>query len=161
MNFPRLEGLTCLVAAAAAAPSLVETWRHAPLERWSAAGFALWLAPWARAALRRHGPGEKSRIPALCATASLASLLAGAVLDVHFLRHTALVAACAAFVPRFTLPAAFWLISSLAWMPAAGWLLASGPPGPVQLLRIALCTAGAAALAFATSRRRTPPPPLP
>lgn len=134
----RPEVLTLAFTAAAALPSLLETWRHAPLERWSVVAFLIWIVPVFNA-LRKRNTATGSPLVWL----SLLLLATGAAMDLHVLRHAALACSLGALVP-WSGRSCVWLVLALPWMPAAGWLAAHLLPGPAQALRIVLCGAGAA-----------------
>lgn len=154
----RLETLVLVLAAAAALPPLVEAWRYAPLEKWSAVSFAVWLAPWfwkmtrvvfvrpgASAAEREAaGAAPASRFQNLWLWAATLGLLAGLVADLNVMLHVALAAALAAWVPRWNAAWSFWLVCAAAWLPATGWLLAgTGPADFMALLRAGVAAIGA------------------
>ncbi len=160
-SLPLPEILALLLAAAVAGPSLLDSWAHAPFERWSAAGFLLWASPlaWLGFKIRKGPPspaGEAgSRGFPLLTGAALAFLVLGALLDFHVLRHAAFACAIAGLFPSG--PRTFiWLLTAAAWMPFAGWLLKSWPWEPATALRLCLCAAGASAVLI----RKPRPAPL-
>ena len=71
--------------------------------------------------------------------------------SLHFLKHCALALASAALAPAFRWRG-LWLLLSLAWMPALGWLLAGLPWFGVTLARVGLA-ALAAWVGWAGNRR--------
>lgn len=138
-------GLTLALATLAAAPSLSDAFLHAPLDRFSALSFLIWLAPLIR--LLSNHPKSPARHPTRSSTLvalALLSLAASALLSIHALAHSALALALAALCHAPHLRLALWLFAAFAWMPASGWLTATWPAAAA--IRLALASLGALAL---------------
>jgi len=124
------------------ASDLLTAWRHSPFDRWGWLAFGIWLAPTLAAAFGFHAPRPTTpRTPRL-AWLALAVGLAGVLTDMHFLKHGALALACAAVTPFCGL-GSLWLVLSLAWMPALGWLLGGLSVFGVASTRLALAALAA------------------
>jgi hypothetical protein len=152
-------GLTLALATLAASPSLSDAFLHAPLDRFSALSFLIWLAPLIfllsnRLKFPAIHPSRSSTLVAL----ALLSLAASALLSIHALAHSALALALAALCHAPHLRLTLWLIAAFAWMPASGWLTATWPAAAA--IRLALASLGALALLLPSPVKPPPPSPL-
>lgn len=145
----RPEALVLLLCAAVALPPLVEAWRHAPLERWTAPSFFVWMAPAVWRLLARPGRGPLPELPGYTPFAGIALFLAaaGAVADFNVLNHAALACALAAFLP-LQARTLLWLAAAPLWMPLTGVLTAGWPVLPLAFVRLLLCALAAGVLLF-------------
>lgn len=144
----RPELLALLLAAVAAGPSLLDAWRHAPLEVGSAVCMAVWLVPlgWQ---VMNHGIAPASRHGMVFTVAALGCLVGGGVADLNFLNHCALALAGAAVAPQWGWRLLCWLAVAPAWMPVTGWLAAGWPIAPVVAARLLGCAVAATIFFFA------------
>jgi len=124
------------------AADLWTAWQHSPFDRLGWLAFGIWLAPTLAAASGFCAPGPTTRRSVQLAWLGLVNCLAGIVTDLHVLKHVALALGCAAVTPTFRLES-LWLVLSLTWMPALGWLLDGLPAFGVASTRLALAALAA------------------
>ncbi len=116
------------------ASDLFVAWRSAPLERYSFYLFLAWLLPIPASLISTFAQGPFERFhPALLGAALLCAFL-GQIASLNFICYIGFAINLAAFVPLR--PVAIpWLFSSIAWMPAFGWLGSHYFPGWQLLAR--------------------------
>lgn len=129
---------------------LFRSWSDTPVEEVSLFFFLIWLLP-----LPIHwceNPEEEfvlSRENGMLAFLSLLMALLGMVSSLNAFAYWGLAFSVAACLP-WSMTHLWWIVSSIAWMPASGWLLLrqfpESSPLVAQLLRLALVTAGVLSL---------------
>lgn len=137
-----LAGWAILALAAFQSRELLSAWRHSPFDRGGWIALFIWAAPavWLYATDRAAGHGRIAVI-GTC----LAGIALGAVSGLNALCYIGLAFGIAA-MPGLSAVAAFWIATSIGWMPVFSWAANSLPVAVVLALRVTLTLAGSAAM---------------
>jgi len=121
-----------IVFAGWASTGLVHAWEHSPYDRFGWLAFLFWLAPVPWILCRRPGRVAGQGWPSWL---GLTLAMIGMVGDLNALGYAGLACAVAGLLPGSAriLP---WLILSISWMPALGWLARTLPVPAVAGLRL-------------------------
>ncbi len=110
---------------------LVGAWKDAPFDRLAWLGLAIWCTPilWRRA--RSPESGESSVLLALGVTC----VLFGTLGSINVIEYLGLALALAGLLP-WAWAHIIWIVSSITWMPAFGWLVGRHCPDWVLAARL-------------------------
>jgi len=124
------------------ATGLVQAWQTAPLEKFSWIMLLVWTIPIVLTWCTFHSEKDREKLytPFFLWSAIVLTFL-GVITSLNALKYVGFACALACFVPKHwsSIP---WLISSISWMPAMGWIGSRYFPNYQLEVRIAIVFLG-------------------
>ncbi len=127
------------------AADLPHSWVSTPSVRHAWIAFLIWILPWVWIVVSKivtHS--DKGSSPILLGLAVI-STLAGTIGSLHILNHFGFALALAGMLP-YSWPQLIWLLTSLSWTPAFGYMTKLLAPMQQLALQIALAAIGCVCL---------------
>lgn len=140
-GLPSLIEVAILLYCGWMARDLPQSWVSTPSVRYAWIAFFIWLTPWMWVVGRQiSADEEKSSTPLLLGFA-VVSTLAGSIGSLHILNHFGVALALTGMLP-WSWQQMIWLLSSISWTPALGYMTKHFEPVQQLALQISLAAFG-------------------
>ena len=140
-GLPSLTEAAILLYCVWMALDLPQSWVSTPSVRYAWIAFFLWLTPWMWVVGRKIFFDEEKGSTLLLLGLAVVSALAGFIGSLHILNHFGLALALAGMLP-WSWQQMIWLLSSISWTPALGYMTKHFELTQQLALQISLAASG-------------------
>ncbi len=138
------------------ARDLLGAWEHCLYDRYGWLVMLIWCMPLLSLQLARQKSKASSSIQSLYTGAGLLLSFTGSIGSLNLLQYAGLALVLAGWIP-FSRVQLFWLLASLSWMPALGWIGSRFFLDHVLMVRVLLAGTASVWISFYTATKQRQP----